>query len=201
MGPSRLRTGGIVAAIVVVVALVIAGSAATGVLPPGDRQAAPDTPGTSADPGPEPGTTSTPTRQTSSDGIPNSSSDVGVGDDPDTPPTGNVTVGDGSARGTTTYTLTNNGSESQRVTITAGPVEDPTPEHDFELEPGDVVRITFNGSANYSLTVDVLGGGSGTYDVAVDCNTRRTTLVIAPDGEIKRTVGTSTLMACLTETS
>jgi len=192
MQRDQLKIAGIVAAVIVGVGVVAAGAMAAGVAPVSDQET--------------PAEQSTPTETAASDDESGSNTPGNLGDDvvlyPD-PNTveANITVGDGSVAGATTYTLTNNASESTEVKITPGVDDDNefSRVQPYELEPGDSVRATFNGSANYSLTVDVVGGATETYDVTVDCNIRQIGLALTPEGGLERGPSASTSMACLEE--
>jgi heat shock protein HslJ len=193
MPRKQLKLAGIVAAIIVGVGLVAAGAMGAGLGPVSDQEPA-DAPAT-----PTETTTAADDADTETPG--NLAGDVevfprpSVGDE-------TITIGSG-ADGPTNYTLTNNASESQRVTIIAGTEDGPSRQQNYELKPGDSVTVSFSGSANYWLIVKVNGGATGTYDVTVDCNQRFTTLEITPTGEIKQGPTASTRMACgpFTETA
>lgn len=188
MQQDQLKLAGIVVAVIVGVGLVAAGAMGAGVGPVSDQEPAEAQP--------------TPTETPTPDAGPKTETPGNLGNDVEAFPnptdvSTTIEVGNGSD-GLTNYTVTNNASEPKRLKIKVG-LGDGTGlsrVQGYELKPGDSVKVTFKGSANYSLTVNVIGGATETYDVTVDCNQRYTHLAITSKGEIEQGLSASSLMAC-----
>jgi len=167
MQVDQWKIGGIAVAMIIGVGLVASGAMAAGISPVDDISAPPSDDGASAEPSYQ-----------EVDGQ------------------HNISVGDESADGATTYTVTNDADEVKRASVTVTTEASTVRTDHFSLDSGDTVSISFTESANYTLSVDIVDGVSETYDITVDCNLRQTQLLITSEGSIEVGEGGQTLVAC-----